>query len=184
MPWIIDDIEDKIQTSLGIGHLNSIEIESLDCKLWIANELIDLLCCYELPEDGLSKLTLCNFKSQCVNIEDEVVSRLANICPRLTHLELINMVDLSEEGLMLMVSILRQIILKNPPILVLNMEKFNSKMDYTHEICKLVLESLLSSNINTITDLNFSKNQFWFWNLEKTLGGSEDFKLLLELILK
>ena len=44
-PWIIEDIEDKIQTSLGIGHLNSLFIDFLDCKSCVANEFLDLLFC-------------------------------------------------------------------------------------------------------------------------------------------
>ena len=56
MPWIIDDVEEKIQTALGMGHLNSLEIIEIDCKSWVANELLDLLCSYDLPEKGLDKL--------------------------------------------------------------------------------------------------------------------------------
>ena len=30
-PWIIDDIEEKIQNALGMGHLHSLDISSLNC---------------------------------------------------------------------------------------------------------------------------------------------------------
>ena len=56
MPWIIDDMEDKIQTALGMGHLTSLEIKSLSSKSWVANEFLDVLTCYDLPENGLDKL--------------------------------------------------------------------------------------------------------------------------------
>ena len=49
-PWIINDVEEKIQNALGMGHLESLEINSLDSKSWIANELLDALTCYDLPE--------------------------------------------------------------------------------------------------------------------------------------
>ena len=62
MPWIINDVEDKIQAALGMSHLNSLEIKELDCKSWVVNELIDLLCCYDLPENGLAKLQFIFFK--------------------------------------------------------------------------------------------------------------------------
>ena len=65
MPWIIDDVEDKIQTALGMNHLNSLEIYNLSCKSWVANEFLDVLTCYDLPERGLDKLILSGFKKEC-----------------------------------------------------------------------------------------------------------------------
>ena len=32
IPWIIDEVEEKIQTTLGMGHLDSLEIRLLDSK--------------------------------------------------------------------------------------------------------------------------------------------------------
>ena len=106
MPWINDDVEDKIQTALGMGHLSSLYIERLNCKSVVANEFLDLLCCYDLPEEGLSKLIFNYFKPQCEPFEDEVMSRLANICPRLSHLEIKVMYNLSEKGRLSMASML------------------------------------------------------------------------------
>ena len=50
IPWIIDDVEDKIQTALGIDNLTSLHIENLYCKSWVANEFLDMLCSYDIPE--------------------------------------------------------------------------------------------------------------------------------------
>ena len=61
MPWIIDDVEDKIQTALGLGHLTSLHVGGLKCKSWVANEFLDVLCSYDMPEQGLNKLTLIKF---------------------------------------------------------------------------------------------------------------------------
>ena len=58
IPWIIEDFEDRIHNVLGIENLTSLHIESLSCKKWVANEFLDVLCCYELPEQGLEKLIL------------------------------------------------------------------------------------------------------------------------------
>ena len=82
----------------------------------VANEFLDVLCSYDLPEEGLTKLIFYNFKPQCEPFEDEVVSRLAKMCPLLSHLELRDMCDLSEAGRVSMASLLRQIIHNNPPI--------------------------------------------------------------------
>ena len=87
MPWIITDVEEKIQTALGMGHLTSLNISSLKCKSWVANEFLDVLTCYDLPEHGLEKLIFSRFRQQCGPFEDEVLARLANICPRITHLQ-------------------------------------------------------------------------------------------------
>ena len=60
-PWIINDVEEKIQTALGMDHLNCLLIFSLNCKSWVANEFLDVLTCYDLAEHGLDKLTFQDF---------------------------------------------------------------------------------------------------------------------------
>ena len=65
MPWIIDDVEEKIQNALGMNHLSSLYIKDLYCKSWVANEFLDLLTCYDLQEHGLDKLRLHFFSEQC-----------------------------------------------------------------------------------------------------------------------
>ena len=66
----------------------------------MANEFLDLLTCYDLQETGLDKLKLKQFKRQCEPFEEEVVSRLASMCPHLLHLELSDMNILTEAGRM------------------------------------------------------------------------------------
>ena len=62
MPWIIENFDEKMQTSLGISQLTSLDISGLSCKSWVANEFLDELTCYDLPEQGLDKLVLNYFK--------------------------------------------------------------------------------------------------------------------------
>ena len=71
-----------------MDHLTRLRIEGLFCKSLVANEFLDALCCFDLPEQGLDKLVFVGFDPICEPFEDEVVSRLANICPRISHLEL------------------------------------------------------------------------------------------------
>ena len=61
MPWIISEVEEKVQTALGMNHLNSLEITDLNCKSWIAYELLEVLTCYDKPEIGLDKLIFSHF---------------------------------------------------------------------------------------------------------------------------
>ena len=42
---------------------------------------------------------------------------------------------------------------------------FSYDKDSDENIGELVLDTLLSSNIDTITDLNLGGNESWFWNL-------------------
>ena len=44
MPWIIDDVSDKVDSALGVNHLTSLNIYLLICKSWVANEFLDLMC--------------------------------------------------------------------------------------------------------------------------------------------
>ena len=91
MPWIIDEVEDKIQNAMGKDNLSSLYIKSLEGKSYVANEFLDLLCSYDFPEHGLDKLTFHYINNKCEPFEEDVMSRLANLCPRLTQLELSHM---------------------------------------------------------------------------------------------
>ena len=128
----------------------------------MANEFLDLLCSYDMPEQGLNKLSLNYFDSVCEPFEEEVVSRLANICPHISHLQLKSMKNMSETGRLSLVNLFRQIIQNRPSIEVLNMERFSGHEDKNENIGELVLESLLSSRIESITNLDLTYNVSWF----------------------
>ena len=55
-----------------------------------------------------------------------------------------------------MVTLLRQIVQRNPPITDLDMHGFSTERDNNENIGELILEILLNSSIETITFLNFS----------------------------
>ena len=57
------------------------------------------------------------------------MSRLANMCPHISNLELSQMLRLTEAGRVSMASLLRQIVQHNPPIIILNMESFSLDKD-------------------------------------------------------
>ena len=61
MPWIIDDLEDKMQAALGVDPLTSLNISYLDCKSIVANEFLDALCCYDMLDHGIDMLSFVNF---------------------------------------------------------------------------------------------------------------------------
>ena len=88
MPWIVDDIEDKIQSFLGNNQLYSLRIMQLNCDKWVANEFFNLFLCHDIPENGLQKLILDEFKSPCFPLEEDIVSRIVNICPCLTNIQM------------------------------------------------------------------------------------------------
>ena len=98
----------------------------------------------------------------CEPFDEEVVSRLASMCPRLSHLQMSEMWDLKEVGRLSMVNLFRQIIQNNPPIEVLNMWGFSSNNDKDANISEHVLETLLCHNIYSFTELNLSNNESWF----------------------
>ena len=61
MPWIIDEVSDKIETALGMEKITNLLIANLDCKSLVANEFLDLVCSCDVPEQGLQRLLLRNF---------------------------------------------------------------------------------------------------------------------------
>ena len=63
MPWIEDVVDYKIQTALGMSNLSSLNINSLGCKSFVANEFLYHLTGYELAEQGLNTLILSLFKN-------------------------------------------------------------------------------------------------------------------------
>ena len=80
-----------MQAALGVDPLTSLYIDRLNSNSIVANEFLDALCCYDMPEHGIDKLTLYYFRTQCEPFSEEVVSRLAEICPRLSYLQLSGM---------------------------------------------------------------------------------------------
>ena len=60
-----------------------------------------------------------------------------------------------------MVSLFNQIIQKNPPISDLNLYKFSDYINNESE-GKVILETLLNSNIRTVQHLNLGGNPDWF----------------------
>ena len=111
------------------------------------------------------------------------MTRLAAMCPNLTHLVLCWMYLLTEAGILSLVSLLRQIVQCNPQITVLNMRRFSSDNVENENIGELVLEILMSSNIDSITDLDFSQNS-WFCHPDTEEERSGNVDLLVELITK
>ena len=64
------------------------------------------------------------------------------------------------------------------------MNFFSCNNDRVENIGELVLEVLLSSNIDSITDLGLSGNESWFKNPNSLEERSYNVDLLLELISK
>ena len=60
IPWIVDEVEEKISTALAMDQLSSIYIDALMCKAVVANEFLDHLTCH-IAEHGLEKLDLRKF---------------------------------------------------------------------------------------------------------------------------
>ena len=85
-----------------------------------------------------------------------------------------------------MVSLFRQIIQNNPPLHVLNMDRFSGNKDRGDlNIGELVIELLLSSNIEFITDLSIYDNlSWWFKGSRMKEERSSNVDLLAELISK
>ena len=107
------------------------------------------------------------------------------MCPNITHLEMSQMYNLTDAGILSMVTLLRQIFERNPPIIDLNMNSFYSRNEDTNEkIGEPVLEILLNSSIDTITVLNFYGNSYWFKHPRISEENSGNVDLLVELISK
>ena len=104
------------------------------------------------------------------------------MCPNLSHLQLSSMDELTEAGRLSMVSLLRQIVQSNPPIQVLNMNNFSYGSDRDENMGELVLEALLNSNIQSITDLDLSYNRSWFENPVTQEERTGSVELLAEII--
>ena len=107
MPWIIDDVSDKVESALGMNHLTSLKIDKLNCRPQVANEFLDLLCGYDVPEQGLEKLILNDFSTDCEPFEEEVLTRLANLCTQISHLQMSEMNSLTETGRLSMANLFR-----------------------------------------------------------------------------
>ena len=116
---------------MGINHLKSIEIDNFKCKSLVTNEFLDLLTSYDIPEHGLDKLSFRGFMIMCNQewrtklsskpFEEEVLTRIAQMCHNLSQLKLSNMLT-EKAGSLSVANLFIQIIHNNPPIEVLNLE--------------------------------------------------------------
>ena len=64
------------------------------------------------------------------------------------------------------------------------MSEFSKNGDANLSMGEIVLETLLSSNIDSITDLNFSSNNSWFKHPVTKEERTSNVDLLVELISK
>ena len=60
MPWIIEEVEEKLNKVYQGKPLESIEIEGLECKSFIANQFFDFIVSLDLADNGLKKLIIKN----------------------------------------------------------------------------------------------------------------------------
>ena len=72
------------------------------------------------------------------------------------------MSGLSETGRLSMLSLFRQIIQNNPQLELLNMSAFSENINDSENIGEIVLETLLSSNIESIAIISLYLNPSWF----------------------
>ena len=103
-PWIVEDVEEKISTALGANQLTCVRIHELVGKAVVPNEFLDLLTFY-VADNGLEKLEMRRFRIeseqggtldiQNAHFDEEVLTRLANMCPRISTLTMTGMPDLS-----------------------------------------------------------------------------------------
>ena len=85
---------------------------------------------------------------------------------------------------MSLVGLFRQIINNNPPVEVLNLNVFSGRHDRNENNSELVIESLLSSRIVSIKELDLSENSSWFKHPQTKEERSGNTALLAELITK
>ena len=58
MQWVVDEVEEKINKVYKGKQLESLKIVNLDCKTWVANEVLDLMASQDLADNSLKNLTL------------------------------------------------------------------------------------------------------------------------------
>ena len=65
---------------------------------------------------------------------------------------------------------------------MLNLVEFSGDSDREQNICEMIIETLLNSNIETISELNLSHNKSWFKHPETQEERSSNVDLLTVLI--
>ena len=76
------------------------------------------------------------------------------------------MSELSETGRMQLCGLFRQIIQQNPPLEVLSIAGYSKNEDRSENIGEFILETILSSKIKSIKDLDLQGNPSWFLHPE------------------
>ena len=60
MPWILEEVEEKLNKVYHGKPLESIEIEGLECKSFIANQFFDFIASLDLADNSFKKLIIKN----------------------------------------------------------------------------------------------------------------------------
>lgn len=75
----------------------------------------------DLSDDSYKKLILTKMTKRCFPLENDVVSRFAQSCTLLQHLELGDIPNLKEGARMSLACLFREIIQNDPPLIHLNL---------------------------------------------------------------
>ena len=162
MPWVLHQFEDKLNRVYQGQPLENLEIEGLDSKSQVVNQFFDYMVSLDLAEDSFKKLVIKEIKQQCFPLESDVVSRLAQSCTLLQHIEMSQMSGLEEEARMDLASLFRDIMQNSPPLTHLNFERFSKPEEYNGITGQIIMEAILNSSICSLQHINFNCNKSWF----------------------
>ena len=73
MPWILEIVEDTMNSVYKGLPLESLEVIELDCKSTVVNLFFDLMASQDLKDDSFTELIIDRMTQQCFPLEDDVV---------------------------------------------------------------------------------------------------------------
>ena len=73
IPWILEEVEDKMNEVYKGLPLESLEVIELDCNSTVVNLFFDMMASQDLKDDSFEALIINKMTQQCFPLEDDVV---------------------------------------------------------------------------------------------------------------
>ena len=127
--------------------------------------MFDFFASQDINNDSLTKFAIKRIREHAFPLETEVVTRLAQICTRVEHLELSDVSYNDRKAETDMAKLFREIVRNNPPLTHVKLNSFSGtyfKRDDDESVGEIILESLVNSTITTIQELDMGGNRSWF----------------------
>ena len=157
MVWSVPAMQKLLRRKLRGKAIVSVRLNRISCNEEVMNQLLEFTV-DSIGDEGLQQLRLSEFHAK-IELNPEILEKLAQKCTNLTILTIRDMNRASEQMREALVHLASQITRNNLPVTNLWLSRLGSSEEGDQ-----LLEALCNSEITTVRYLNFGDNRSWWTN--------------------